>query len=1094
MLEAKRAEFVRLFQEFAKTYPATPDGEHHIAMYETSREQGRQNFEEIDAAAKRGADVADQVLLKLLPYRDTPAYRQKGAWTHIAPATGDPRERLKSARPDDWKEVAMVILRFVRRCNENPDQLTAACREFSELPHSKGFQTGLLTPILNALQPAVFLLANNKSVTAINHFSGTSYGRSLLEYPKLNEAGHELIGELTEELRKPSVANIRDADLFDMFSHWLVGVRKYFDVDGDSQPGAETTSYWKVAPGRNARRWEECRDGGFIAIGWDELGDVSGLTRTQFEEWRDELLLEHPDWNKERLDQVWTFAHIEEGDRIVANRGTRQVLGIGTVTGPYEFVPDVRYGHRLPVEWNDLTPRQVEEGGWRRTLVRLSPEKFEVVSKAPPLAEQPVREATMASGKNPWSEPLEHPPGLEAELQKILERSNRPEQDLLAAIFRRAIRLHHLHGTEGFLGAQPTNPRKFSITVGKPYACAVSGDPNVLFMLVDDDPHIREAYKVDEASSSNNELIWILGKLDQPSLQALLEDETVWDAYKRMLAKVADFPFAHVHHNNRGKVSVLTGERYGTLVDDTSSVPSSESPFSAKTFELLAELHKNPTADFYRAHKEEFKEYVEKPLQQLFSQVAEQLPAAITESMETQSKVFAKITKNDWGRGGAWDFYWGAFYPKGGKRIQDAQLFLWINRERLDFGFYIGEYGSGQRERFIRNCKENREVLPSILRDSLARDEMVYGRRKELLSAVKEPEGEEQNFTWEGWLTEPEEEELRASVVLPKHKVLASSEEELIERITQTYERLYPLVLLATTDEPIPAIGAYLGATDGQPPNPVYSLAQCAEETGFDEERLKQWVRSIERKGQAVIYGPPGTGKTYIAERLARHLIGGTDGYAEIVQFHPEYAYEDFIQGIRPQTRSDGGLEYPSVPGRFLEFCREGRYRDGCCVLIVDEINRANLSRVFGELMYLLEYRDREVPLAGGGSLSIPKNVRLIGTMNTADRSIILADHALRRRFAFLKLYPDYEVLRRYHEQTGFPVDGLIAVLTRLNQEIGDPHHEVGITFFLHEDLGEQIEDVWQMEIEPYLEEYFFDQPDKVDRFRWDRVRESINL
>ncbi|WP_090396440.1 AAA family ATPase [Natribacillus halophilus] len=109
-------------------------------------------------------------------------------------------------------------------------------------------------------------------------------------------------------------------------------------------------------------------------------------------------------------------------------------------------------------------------------------------------------------------------------------------------------------------------------------------------------------------------------------------------------------------------------------------------------------------------------------------------------------------------------------------------------------------------------------------------------------------------------------------------------------------------------------------------------------------------------------------------------------------------------------------LDYPLQEGRFLEFCQRARRKQGECVLIIDEINRANLSRVFGELMYLLEYRDQEVPLAGGGILSIPNNVRIIGTMNTADRSIALMDHALRRRFAFLPLRPNYEILRRVRE------------------------------------------------------------------------------
>jgi len=143
------------------------------------------------------------------------------------------------------------------------------------------------------------------------------------------------------------------------------------------------------------------------------------------------------------------------------------------------------------------------------------------------------------------------------------------------------------------------------------------------------------------------------------------------------------------------------------------------------------------------------------------------------------------------------------------------------------------------------------------------------------------------------------------------------------------------------------------------------------------------------------------------------------------------------MQGIRPQAREDGALEYSVVPGRFMELCRKVTNREGTCVLIIDEINRANLARVFGELMYLLEYRDKEIPLAvDGEKFSIPSNLLIIGTMNTADRSIALVDHALRRRFAFIKLPPEYSILEKYHarEETDYPVGNLIQVLERLNQ------------------------------------------------------------
>ena len=288
---------------------------------------------------------------------------------------------------------------------------------------------------------------------------------------------------------------------------------------------------------------------------------------------------------------------------------------------------------------------------------------------------------------------------------------------------------------------------------------------------------------------------------------------------------------------------------------------------------------------------------------------------------------------------------------------------------------------------------------------------------------------------------------------------------------------------------------ARAGARREREPAPEpYSLAQLAADSGYEEAVLEQWVQAIGRKGQAIFYGPPGTGKTFLARRLARHLTGGGDGFVDLVQFHPAYAYEDFIQGIRPVTHDDGRLTYEMRPGRFLRFCQAARQRTGVCVLIVDEVNRANLSRVFGELMYLLEYREQSIPLAGGGEFSIPENVRLIGTMNTADRSIALVDHALRRRFAFIAVGANYDLLRRYHEEegTGFPVGRLVAVLQEVNQRINDPNYAVGITFFLRPDLEEQMAGIWRMEIEPYLEEYFFDRPEEVDAFRWEQVQQRL--
>lgn len=144
---------------------------------------------------------------------------------------------------------------------------------------------------------------------------------------------------------------------------------------------AQSQSYWKIAPGEEAWQWEECRQAGFIAVGWDEMGDISGLTQKQFEERHQAVLAQQPDlsegWSKAGLKQLWKFANIKVNDRIIANRGTQEILGIGTVTGAYYFVPHTQQGHRLPVRWDDTKIRAINEPSWVQTLREIEPEKFQ---------------------------------------------------------------------------------------------------------------------------------------------------------------------------------------------------------------------------------------------------------------------------------------------------------------------------------------------------------------------------------------------------------------------------------------------------------------------------------------------------------------------------------------------------------------------------------------------------------------------------------------------------------------------------------------------------------------------------------------------
>jgi hypothetical protein len=276
---------------------------------------------------------------------------------------------------------------------------------------------------------------------------------------------------------------------------------------------------------------------------------------------------------------------------------------------------------------------------------------------------------------------------------------------------------------------------------------------------------------------------------------------------------------------------------------------------------------------------------------------------------------------------------------------------------------------------------------------------------------------------------------------------------------------------------------------------PKYTIADLQQATSLEESQIDRILRTLDRKRQIILTGPPGTGKTHLAQNLANHLTSETDGLIETIQLHPAYTYEDFMQGLRPIADKNGQLTYKMMPGRFLDFCDRARQCHSNSVLIIDEINRANLSAVFGELLYLLEYRDRTIKLATSkASFSIPSNVYIIGTMNTADRSIALVDHALRRRFAFIELAPDYSILKQWHEreQTGFNPDGLIAILEQINTTINDKNYAIGISFFLTNNLNETIADIWQLEIYPYLEELFYSNLEQIEPFQWDTIKERI--
>ncbi len=274
---------------------------------------------------------------------------------------------------------------------------------------------------------------------------------------------------------------------------------------------------------------------------------------------------------------------------------------------------------------------------------------------------------------------------------------------------------------------------------------------------------------------------------------------------------------------------------------------------------------------------------------------------------------------------------------------------------------------------------------------------------------------------------------------------------------------------------------------------PEHPIAKITERTGRDAALLARWVAAIDRKGQAVLVGPPGAGKSFLAHQLARHLVGGGDGFIQRLALHPSTTYEDFVQGYRPVLRKDGTTHWPLCRGRFYLFVEKALQRRGRCVLILEEMQRADVGTLLGELVHLLEARDEPMPLAAGDMpFVLPSNIRILGTMSATDPRRGAADHVLRRRFATLRVTPDPETLRRFHARTGFDVEGLISVIARADAILRDPDRALGVSYFLREDLAETIEDVWRFEVEPMLESLLVDRPADAARLRWDSVRYRI--
>lgn len=514
--------------------------------------------------------------------------------------------------------------------------------------------------------------------------------------------------------------------------------------------------------------------------------------------------------------------------------------------------------------------------------------------------------------------------------------------------------------------------------------------------------------------------------------------------------------------------------------------------FCSDTFAFLDELATHNDRAWMDAQRERYQYAVRGPLVELCRALAARYVEPVLNrqfgwDLETEAKAgraLSSVVRNDHGRSVPYESaLWITFYrrARGGKR-DDVQLFVRLDARGVAAGLSLGRRAREAGRLFRRNVQLHAEPLYRALAATDARNRCRFlGDDGQAIEIA----GPADLRKWAAGKALVAERLIRADSPHVRG-------DDLVGEILLTFDRLLPAYRCAVENDLRPGLG-------GPPPAPAFGADEFGASTFLSPSWLQTATGLLTLKRQLILQGVPGTGKTHVARALGRLLTGGAEDRIRLVQFHPAYSYEEFVEGIKARTvEVDGRHEvtYPVEDGVLCQFATRATARPHeAFVLLIDEINRGNLPRVFGELLYLLEYRDQEVTLPySRRPFRLPPNLYLIGTMNAADRSVAVVDQALRRRFSFLNMPPDARVLASWLEAHP-PADEafgprVVALFEALNRKLADdlgPACQVGHSYFMVPGLTpERLRVIWDHHVRPVLDEYFAAHPQRLTGYDMD--------